>query len=111
MRRFARTETLRVTVERDATGTRIRVRGELDLATAPSLCEELEAAAALAAGPLSLDLAEVTFIDLAGMRALGAAAAKHGLAVERTSPAIRHLVGILDTLMARDAGRRGGDAL
>ena len=48
--------------------TRIRVRGELDIATAPRL--ERELLACVRAGAVVVDLREVTFLDSSGLRAV-----------------------------------------
>lgn len=56
-----------MTEERDG-ATRIRVRGELDLATAPRLEQEL--LARVRAEAVVLDLREVTFLDSSGLRAV-----------------------------------------
>lgn len=45
----------------------IAVRGELDLASAPKLERELDAALAAADGPIVVDLAELEFIDSTGL--------------------------------------------
>lgn len=50
----------------DGRVTIIRVRGELDLATAPVLIEQL----AGNEGPLVFDLRETSFLDSSGLRAL-----------------------------------------
>jgi anti-sigma B factor antagonist len=51
----------------------ITVAGEIDIATAPRLCEPL-AALARSGRPVIVDLDQVTFIDAAGLRVLAAAA-------------------------------------
>lgn len=61
------TEFALTTEARDA-GTRIRVRGELDIATAPRLEQELRAHGG--AATVVLDLREVTFLDSSGLRAV-----------------------------------------
>ena len=48
----------------------IRVRGELDLASAPHLTTLLSTTAGKSTVPVVLDLAEVTFIDSSALRAL-----------------------------------------
>jgi len=63
-------EDLGVEVEDTEAGHVIRVRGELDLASAPQLSAALEAAGGASSSPVVLDLAEVTFIDSSALRAL-----------------------------------------
>lgn len=63
-------EDLHLEVEDTEAGHVIRVRGELDLASAPQLSAALQAAGAPSGTPVVLDLAEVTFIDSSALRAL-----------------------------------------
>jgi anti-anti-sigma factor len=51
-----------------ADGYRLVVEGELELATAPALAEQLTAAERARPGVLTLDLSELSFISAAGMR-------------------------------------------
>jgi anti-sigma B factor antagonist len=51
-------------------GTIVAVAGELDIATAPDLAAALREH--LAAGPVTLDLAELSFMDSSGVRVLDA---------------------------------------
>jgi anti-sigma B factor antagonist len=44
------------------------VTGEIDMATAPMLAQELEAAVRAGEGPVVLDLLDVTFFDSSGLR-------------------------------------------
>ena len=46
----------------------VRVRGELDIATAPELAAELDRLLAARPRVLVLELGELTFLDCAGMR-------------------------------------------
>jgi anti-anti-sigma factor len=50
----------------------IAVRGEIDLATAGDLLLRLRMLADPVSGPILLDLSQITFINLAGLRALRA---------------------------------------
>lgn len=59
----------RVQIIRDAPRL-VRVSGELDLASSPTLAAELEEAAASGEGPLILDVSDLTFIDSTGLRVL-----------------------------------------
>lgn len=63
-------EDLDLEIEDTEAGHVIRVRGELDLASAPQLSAALEAAGGGPSAPVVLDLAEVTFIDSSALRAL-----------------------------------------
>ena len=59
------------TLERADDGTTLRVEGEVDLMTAPSLANAIaEAEAAGVDSDLTLDLREVTFMDSTGLRVL-----------------------------------------
>jgi len=53
---------------------RLLVEGELDMSTAPELLARIEALEGLDAAVLAVDLRGVTFMDVAGMRVLLAAA-------------------------------------
>jgi anti-sigma B factor antagonist len=48
----------------------VLVRGEVDLATAPTLTEELEAAMRDGEGAFVVDLCDVSFLDSSGVRVL-----------------------------------------
>ncbi|MGZ4734490.1 MAG: STAS domain-containing protein [Acidimicrobiia bacterium] len=48
----------------------ISVRGEIDLATAPVLLRDAQAALALPISAVNVDLREVTFVDSSGLQAL-----------------------------------------
>ena len=63
-------EALDITIEDTEAGHVIRVRGELDLATAPQLAAVLSEAAGQSTVPVVLDLGEVTFIDSSALRTL-----------------------------------------
>lgn len=65
---------------------RLVLCGELDMATVPFLEQELEEAEQTGSQVVALDLEELTFIDVAGLRGLLAARA-HGGTDER-SPAL-----------------------
>ncbi len=60
------------TIESEARGTSLalRVRGELDMSTAPQLAEAIAAAAGSGAETTVLDLSGVTFIDSSALRVL-----------------------------------------
>lgn len=66
---------LEITEIRDAVGVRVRLRGELDLAGAPALREALRTLRERRELVL-LDLDELSFIDMSGLRVVMAAAAE-----------------------------------
>lgn len=77
--------------------TVIEVSGEIDLATADSLAEHLDAAAATTAPDILVDLREVEFFDCSGLRVLCRAEARareHGgrLRVVADGTAVRRLL-------------------
>ena len=61
---------LEITIDDTEAGHLIRVRGELDLASAPQLSAVLTETAGLSTVPVVLDLADVTFIDSSALRSL-----------------------------------------
>jgi len=63
---------LEITEVRDTDGVRVCLRGELDLAGAPRLAEVLRTLRA-ARDPVLLDLDELSFIDMSGLRVVLAA--------------------------------------
>lgn len=65
-----RTDAFSVSSERDDNVQRLRPAGELDIATAPTLERELEAAAAGDAEVIVLDLRQLTFMDSSGIHLL-----------------------------------------
>jgi anti-anti-sigma factor len=65
---------LNVQLEQDDDAIVVRVRGEIDLASAHALVEELRRAIGGAASTVFLDLGNVGFIDSTGLRALLVAA-------------------------------------
>ena len=60
----------------EADGVRLALTGELDLATAPRVEEELEQAERARPGRIVLDLRGLTFIDSSGLRVIVAADAR-----------------------------------
>ena len=84
---------------RDAGRVRVRLRGELDLASAPVLSEALRGLRERRELVL-LDLDELEFIDMSGLRAVMAGAEEAsrdggGFAVTRGSPQVRRLMGLV----------------
>jgi anti-sigma B factor antagonist len=79
-------------VARDSTGDWVVARGEIDMVTAPRL------AAAIDMGPcLGVDMSDVSFLDVSGLRVLLDAARRNRaagrrFAVIRPSPMIRRLL-------------------
>jgi len=59
-----------VTTERHEDVTRVRARGELDLATAPALCTRVTEAIQRPATRIILDLTPIDFCDSQGLRAI-----------------------------------------
>src|SRR3954471_17191195 len=64
----------KVTVLPDGDGVRLEVHGQLDMSTAPMLDRDLRFAEAFAPRALRVDVSRVTFIGVAGLRVLVAAA-------------------------------------
>lgn len=84
---------------RDAGRVRVRLRGELDLAGAPTISERLRRLRERGE-PVLLDLDELEFIDVSGLRVLVAAseeASRDGwsFAVTRGSAPVRRLIGLV----------------
>lgn len=76
------------------------ISGELDLAIAERLADELRAAEQVAAGAVQLDLSGVTFIDASAFRVLDAAARRladrgRRLEIVRKSPQVDRLLTTL----------------
>jgi anti-sigma B factor antagonist len=65
---FEPPESFRCETDRDGDVVWVRPIGELDLDTAPQLDRELEAARAVGAGRVVLDLRTLTFMDSTGLR-------------------------------------------
>jgi anti-sigma B factor antagonist len=63
-----------VTVLADGDAVRLEVRGQLDMSTAWMLDRDLRFAEAFSPTPLRVDVSRVTFIGVAGLRVLVAAA-------------------------------------
>jgi anti-anti-sigma factor len=90
---------LEITEVRDAGRVRVRIRGELDMAGAPTVSDRLRRLRARNE-PVLLDLDELAFIDMSGLRVLLAAAeeASHdgwSFAVTRGSRQVRRLIGLV----------------
>ena len=82
----------------EAGDARIRVRGEIDLATVPALSAALEAAEAGDAPQIVLDLTDVSFIDSSGIAVLLRADARSRRDGARlrlaTSPAVDRVIDL-----------------
>jgi anti-anti-sigma factor len=103
---------LDMTELREDGAVRLRVQGELDLATAPTVLQRLRTLREQRTSVV-LDLDELDFIDLSGLRMLVAAAeeaARDGWAftVTRGSDPVRRLLGLvpLDRPLSLDRGAR-----
>jgi anti-sigma B factor antagonist len=59
-----------ITFREDEAGPVICISGEVDLAAAPPLRDSLMAAIDISQGPVTVDLAEVTFMDSTGLSVL-----------------------------------------
>lgn len=82
-----------------ADGYRLVVQGELDRATAPTLAEQLTEAELARPRVLTLDLSELSFISVAGMRVVLDAARRaererRSLVVLNPQPPIRRLFAL-----------------
>jgi anti-anti-sigma factor len=103
-------ERLRIGLEPDSSGVRIRLDGELDLATAPELDRLLDELARHGHSRLLVDLTGLKFMDSTGLasivRALRTADDNgHRLSVRRGSPQVQRLfelTGIVDRLTYED---------
>ena len=103
---------LEIVEVRDAGRVRLRLRGDLDLATAPLLGDALRRLRELHESVL-LDLDELGFIDMSGLRVVLAAAEKAAedggaFAVTQGSSQVRRLVSLveLDGQLPRDGSLR-----
>jgi anti-sigma B factor antagonist len=88
-----------VSVEPNQGSPVVRVTGELDVATAPRLQQELQALSGSAPALVTLDLAETEFIDSTGLRAIVVAvkelrASGGDLVVRSPSPSTARLLEI-----------------
>lgn len=107
----AEERTFTIDVSEEPGGVRVTPRGELDLATEPALRDVLARHAGT--GSLTLDLAELRFLDSSGLRLIletAEAARRDGgaFAVLPGSPAIQRLfelAGVEELVPFRDRGR------
>jgi anti-anti-sigma factor len=91
-----------VVVSQEGTSSMVAVRGELDLAATPVLAATLQAVKDAGRRDVVVDLGELAFVDVAGLRPL-VAAATDGLSVRlRNPPRLAQLVletcGLADVL-------------
>jgi ABC-type transporter Mla MlaB component len=70
----------------------LRLAGELDLGAAPILTDVL---CARCRGSLALDLADLRFVDVAGMRALRGRPGERSIAIVAASTAVRRLSDLM----------------
>jgi anti-anti-sigma factor len=90
---------LEVSEVRDAGRVRVRLRGELDLAGAPAVAERLRGLRARHE-PVLLDLDELAFIDMSGLRVVMTAAEEASqdgwaFAITRGSAPVRRLIELV----------------
>jgi anti-anti-sigma factor len=90
---------LTVRIEQGGDSLTVRALGELDIATADTLAEELGWVWRCDAAPIVLDLGEVDFLDSVGLRAL-LAVAKHSretenrVRIRQDSAAVRRVITV-----------------
>jgi len=90
---------LTVRIEQGGDSLTVRALGELDIATADTLAEELRPVWRCDATPIVLDLGEVDFLDSMGLRAL-LAVAKHSretgnrVRIQQDSAAVRRVITV-----------------
>ena len=104
-----RTAVLQVDTVPTRDGVRVCVTGEIDCANAGLLGRALTAALLNSTGQLDVDLAEVSFLDSAGLKALARA---HDAAGQRwrlvaVSAVVRWMLGMLGAQQLIDAPNRG----
>jgi len=92
-----------LTVERGAGVARVRIAGDLDIATVPELDRALEGLAGDGHHRLVLDLDDLQFMDARGLRAIVRAkrfAERHGgrLTIHRSSGQVQRLFELTDML-------------
>ena len=85
-----------IRIRRDAEALTLELHGELDLASAPALQEQLDAAAADGSGPISVVLRQLEFLASTGLRARGHAQTQltdsgREIVLRRGSPAVQRL--------------------
>jgi len=87
-------------IEWNGDAVHLRLRGELDIAVAPELVERVEAFRDSSARLALIDLAEVTFVDSSGLRALlsaqqaAAGAEDFEVIVVRTPRSVRRVIDL-----------------
>ena len=92
-----------VTLERDQEGVRVRIVGDLDLATVPDLERVLDGLAGSEHGRLLIDLDEVEFMDSTGLAAIvraqrSANSNGHRMTLRRGSLQVQRLLELTDML-------------
>jgi anti-anti-sigma factor len=110
--RFTRTGTFEITTERQGGTVTLSPRGELDIATAHRVAQSLLAVEHEEDVALTVvDLAELTFVDVAGLRALVEAAWRAGrrgrqITFVEARPEIRRTVGLVGLDLVATLGAR-----
>ncbi len=82
----------------DDFGARLALRGELDMLSAPLLAREIEAACRTAPARIVLDLGELSFTDVSGLRAIldaARSARRDGRSLAIANP-LPHIVRLLE---------------
>jgi anti-anti-sigma factor len=110
--RFPRTPAFEISTEREGKTITVSLRGELDLATADRVAESLLAVEGEDDIALTVvDLAELTFMDAAGIRALVEAAWQAGtrrrpITFIEPQPQIRRTLGLVGLDLVASLGAR-----
>ena len=84
----------------------LRVRGELDIATAPQLAQEADSVLSLTPSSLVVDLTDTTFLDSSGARQLARIArraAADGVSLQVVCPAANRPVRLVIDLLELQA--------
>ena len=86
-------ELLEIEVDADDPSVVVRLRGELDMASAPALGEVFDRLDA--SQPVVVDLERVGFVDVAGVRPILVLGRRVPVRLRRPHPMVRLLVGVV----------------
>lgn len=89
--------TLTLTLSRDRNGRTVRAAGEIDSSNAAGLRRALDLVIAEGIGGVTLDVAELGFIDVAGLRVIAEAAISHperSLCLQGAQPSLTRVLSI-----------------